>query len=82
MRAVKFLIFFAIATLLFLVGCDRYERDRSNGDQGVHEVNPYGEGFPDDPSFLVYIIDCSCSMDTGWQTFIDEYGNRMVYVLE
>lgn len=36
----------------------------------------YGEELPAEIATIVYIIDCSCSMDSQWQTFFDENGNN------
>ena len=37
----------------------------------------YGEEIPMETAMIVYVIDCSCSMDSQWQTFIDENGNSV-----
>jgi hypothetical protein len=36
----------------------------------------YGEEIPVENATIVYIIDTSCSMDSQWQTFVDEFGNN------
>ena len=35
-----------------------------------------GSYLPTEQATVVYIIDCSCSMDSQWQSFVDEYGNQ------
>lgn len=37
----------------------------------------YGEELPTEIATIVYIIDCSCSMDSGWQTWMNEDGNQL-----
>jgi hypothetical protein len=39
-------------------------------------VQLYGEELPTEIATIVYVIDSSCSMDSQWQTFTDEYGNN------
>lgn len=36
----------------------------------------YGENFSNEEATVVYVVDSSCSMDSQWQTFIDENGNN------
>jgi len=37
----------------------------------------YGEELPTEVTTIVYVIDCSCSMDSGWQSYVDEDGNQV-----
>jgi len=37
----------------------------------------YGEHIPTEQAAVVYIIDCSCSMDSGWSTYIGPDGQEV-----
>ena len=37
----------------------------------------YGSALPTDVATIVYIIDCSCSMDSGWSTYTSPDGQQM-----
>jgi hypothetical protein len=52
--------------------CSIFKKDLPPGPKKL-----YGEELPTEIATLVYIIDTSCSMDSAWQTFTDEYGNSV-----
>ncbi len=37
----------------------------------------YGEELPTEVATIVYVIDCSCSMDSGWSSFVGVNGQQM-----
>jgi hypothetical protein len=66
-------IIMSIALLLILASaCTIFGKDTPPDPPEL-----YGEEFPTEYEYVVYIIDTSCSMDSQWQTFVDENGNTV-----
>lgn len=73
-------VFLGVVLLLVLAACS-LRTQGSRRPSGSPELPPdppelYGEELAAEYAHVVYIIDVSCSMDSQWQTFTDEYGNN------
>ena len=76
MRSAKRLLAITLVVFVGASACSGIDEQPSTGVVPPAPPEIYGEDIPVEEASIVYTIDVSCSMDSGWSTFVDEYGNN------